>query len=548
MKLPSRKNWGRRARRWPRARCLGGSGFLQAVRAYGRYLAALDPRSLACFRILTGLVLLHDIGMAWESLDEWAGLQGYYDELPLPVLPFAEDAVPTLALLFLAYGICGLALLLGLFTRLSTLAVWLLACGHQFAVRHTGDYHDLVLSTLLFWCLFLDLGQTCSVDAWRRRRRGRPAAAPGQACQPAAALLTLNVAYIYLCAVVLKTGSGWWQDGTAVLFALKDFAMASDAGAWLAGQLPFVFFRAAAHLVVAVELVGPLLLLSLWRPATSRLLGCGLLLGFAVALWLLMDLEAFPLTMAAAVCALLPGRLWERLPTLRLADRVEEGAPTPVSRPALRRRSWLRLAMAAYLLINLEGHRIQHLEEEWPYPGARALVSLQQALGMELIWKMYAPEPREHAGWWVGVGITADGREVDPITGRLPTLAPPSLKEPPFAGLGGLYWFEAPVEGGWPQHVYARYILWRDERQNPPERQLTHFLLLYMHEPFWPLQPAPHPARPLLVMRWPDDQQDPPPALAAGSLLCGLEMFAVEFGSLEKKGWQPQRLPPLSTY
>ncbi len=52
------------------------------VHAYGRFLAALDPRSLVCFRILTGAVPLHDVGIAWESLDEWAGLQGYYDDLP----------------------------------------------------------------------------------------------------------------------------------------------------------------------------------------------------------------------------------------------------------------------------------------------------------------------------------------------------------------------------------------------------------------------------------------------------------------------------------
>ena len=46
---------------------------------------------------------------------------------------------------------------------------------------------------------------------------------------------------------------------------------------------------------------------------------------------------------------------------------------------------------------------------------------------MEVIWGMlYAPEPFRAAGWWVSVGWRGDGTAVDPITGELPTLEPPS--------------------------------------------------------------------------------------------------------------------------
>ena len=518
---------------------------LQSVRPYGRYLNSLDPRSLACFRLLTGAVLLHDVAMAWDSLDHWAGLQAYYDGLPLPILPFSERAETTLALLFVAYGATVLAFLVGFRTRLSTFAAWVFVCAHHYAVRYTGDYHDLVLTTLLFWCLFVDIGRCWSVDAWLRRRRGHPVPSWSPAERWGSAALGLNVAYIYLSTVLLKTGSGWWQDGTAVFFALKDFALASDLGTWLVENAPFAVWRVATHAVVASELIAPLLLLSPWHRFACRLTGCLLLLALQTALWILMDLEAFPLTMIAAVFALLPARVWD-------AFRAGPHASTkPTSPPLMGAPKWGRLqtiAILLYLFVNLESHRVQYWEDDWPYPGSEALVRLQHVLGMELVWKMYAPEPIEHCGWWVGVGLTEDGREIDPITGRRPTLAKPSLKVAPFSGLGGLYWFEAPSNDGWPHNNYAHYLLWQDERANPPERQLSHFMLLYMHERYWPLQNRPHPATPLLVMRWPDDQEDPPPALTEDSVLRGLEVFEAEFGKMEKGGWQPRALPPLSTY
>ena len=516
-----------------------------SVSNYARYLTALDPRSLACFRTLLALVLLHDVHMSWTSLQEWAGLQGYYEGLPLPVLPYTDRAEATLALLFLAYAGSALVLMAGYHTRISTFLTWAFTCGHQYAVRHTGDYHDLILATLFFWCQFINLGTCWSIDSWRRARRGGPTPAAGGIETWGRAALLLNVAYIYASAALLKTGSGWWQDGTAVFFALKDFVLASDMGTWLVEHLPFALFRASTHMVVAIELAAPLLLLSPWRRSRARLAGCILLLTFEAMLWIVMDLEAFPLTMIAAVWALLPASVWERL---RLSPRELE--PRAQQGSCGSRVLWRIQAVliATYLLVNLEGHRLEARDEaEWLYAGAEELVRLQHVLGMELVWKMYAPEPIEHCGWWVGVGITEDGREVDPVTWRRPTLEKPSLTQPPFAGLGGLYWFDAPSEDGWPQNEYAHYVLWRDEALNPPGRQLSHFLLLYMHERYWPLQNSPHAAVPLLVLRWPDDVDDPPPPLTADSVLQGLDIYEMEFGRLEKKGWEPVAVPPLLT-
>ena len=64
------------------------------------------------------------------------------------------------------------------------------------------------------------------------------------------------------------------------------------------------------------------------------------------------------------------------------------------------------LMLAGGLLINVEGHRLIDLDDDdRPYPGAKHIVRLKYMLGLELEWSMYAPEPMDFTGWWVGVGI-----------------------------------------------------------------------------------------------------------------------------------------------
>lgn len=502
--------------------------------AYWTALGTLDARSLACFRIGVSLVVLYDIVQSWSLLEVWAGLHGFYDGLPLPALGGEGSQPWTLRLLLALWGLAAVGLLIGWRTRLCTLGVWLGACGHQYAASHTADYHDIALCNMLLWCQALHLGRRWSVDALRRRVPG-----PQPAERLAGAALVLCLAYIYLDTALQKTGPAWWSAGTALWYALNDIEAAAPPGRWVLAHLPFGALRLATHASWGIEAVAPLLMLSPWRRDTLRLLGCGLLVGLHTAMWVLMDIGPFPPTMIAGVAALLPTRLWDALGPWTAVRAAPEG-------PRRRRRLALwYIACIAALFGYIEGNRLAYVEDDqWPYPGAEWVARLRYFFALETEWLMYAPEPPAHTGWWVGVGRTADGREVDPITGAPPTLQKPLWGTPPFAGRMGYYWTGAPDEGGSPHRTYARYLLWLDRRKAPEER-LSHFVLLYVWQPLWPPAAATE-HYPLLVLTWPRKGVRPP--LPADSILRRTTLYEVDYARLDTPGWRPTPLPPRRTY
>ena len=174
---------------------LSDSGLKSPLWTWARVLADLDPRSLACFRIGIGAVLLYDVGLAWNVIDWWLVLQGYLDGLPLPAgLP---NGIGALKLLFGIYALLALGVLLGYQTRWCTLGAWVALSIHRY-VSQTVDYHDDVLFHALFWAQFLDWGQRFSLDA----RRGRATAYADRVQRLACCGLALNIAHIYIFTIV----------------------------------------------------------------------------------------------------------------------------------------------------------------------------------------------------------------------------------------------------------------------------------------------------------------------------------------------------------
>ena len=523
------------------------------LRRYFGSLAVLDDRSLAVFRVLAALVVLFDIWLAWSTLDPWPGLQGFTSGLPLPLLLGSESR--TLGFLLGIYAVLAAGLLIGYRTRWCTLGVWILSCGYQYAARYTADYHNEILCTLLFWSQFLDLGRRWSLDA---RRRGPSHAASKRDLleRVAACFFILTFAHIYLDNVSNKFGDAWRQDGTAVWFALKDMGLSSPLGLWAVGHLPFELFWAANYGVLAIELLGPALILSPWLRPQSRILGCCMLFLLHGALWVLMDLEAFPLTMIAGAFCLLPEAFWTRFAGSPSASPTEvEGAPAGLSppppsargKPAPRPTFHLWVLLVAGLVVNLEGSRLLNLEE-YPYPGSRWIERAKYFLGLETEWWMYASEPPDFGGWWVAVAHTADGRETDPITQSPPTLQKPDPQAKVFLEKGASYWFEAPDEADSPSRRYADFLIWNDRRLNPPERQITHMVLIYMYETYLPLENRTHPAVPVWLYTWPKKSVKPRPPLLPDSLLRRIKLYEYDADGLWYGGWVPDQQVEISSY
>ena len=140
-------------------------------------LFAIDPRSLALFRICIGLVLLV------ELLTRGSDIQLHYSDLG--VLPrealwqlfllsewhwslhTLTGSVAGQTVLFACAAACAVALILGYRTRLALVLSWLLLASlhaRNPILQYGGDH---LLRMLLFWSLFLPLGCYWSIDRLR---------------------------------------------------------------------------------------------------------------------------------------------------------------------------------------------------------------------------------------------------------------------------------------------------------------------------------------------------------------------------------------------
>lgn len=141
----------------------------------------IDTRSLAVFRIVAGILIVADVLLRARSFRFF-----YTDEGVLPVevarniIP--SDAVsifllsgdPTVtAVLFVLHLLIGIQLIVGYHTRFAIVASFLLVVSLDWRNTLVTSYADVLFRHLLFWGMFLPLGERFSIDAIRRERAPR---------------------------------------------------------------------------------------------------------------------------------------------------------------------------------------------------------------------------------------------------------------------------------------------------------------------------------------------------------------------------------------
>lgn len=262
-----------------------------------RWLPAADLRCVGLFRITFGLVMLSEIadfapflrvGLSdegfWPRSVALAGDVGRFSLMDVSGPPWVAYGYWSLAL---AACIC---FIVGWHSRLATAATLVLATGMMERNPFICDYSDQVIRVLLFWSLFLPVGNWYSIDAAMARSKGRPLAREGSALE--IHLIGLQVGWIYLSTFLYKLPGVAWRNGTAVHFALgneHDYARALGS---LLRSMPWVT-TAATYLTLAIEgAFLPLAFMPFWQPQARAL---ALLTGAAmhVGIWLTMCVGEF---------------------------------------------------------------------------------------------------------------------------------------------------------------------------------------------------------------------------------------------------------------
>ena len=283
---------------------------------------ALDLRSLALGRALMGASLLLDLRERVRDLEAF-----YSDDGCIPrhvalgggdprLRPtdfsfyFATGAPSTVALLLSCSGASAVSLMLGYHTRLSCFLCWL----HWRSIEaRNGPIHqagDLLLRLMLWWGLFLPLGELWSLDAYLAAGTSSSGAVYITGLPTVGFVLQLGSVYFFTALVKVDVA---WSGGSAVELTCRNHSFAREPfTTWLLA-LP----RAAtATLSVATwyaEIGALPLLFCPVMPVVARCLAIFLFLGFHSGLGIMMRLGLFPMIACSAWLMLIPTAVWDSL-------------------------------------------------------------------------------------------------------------------------------------------------------------------------------------------------------------------------------------------
>lgn len=378
-----------------------------------------DLRALGLFRIALGLIVFTDLILRSLYLHTFYSDAGIFSRVTLitDLVPpwqqsihFMNGTLEVQALLFILHAFAAVCMTLGCKTRLAVFFVWLLTCSLHARNPLVLQGGDVLLRLLLFWGMFMPLGERFSLD----QKFGRSGNMPGQ--KPFLSVATM--AYV-LQIVVLYSSSGFmkargeaWHDGTAVFNAMSIDQFATWLAVWVRDYHDISCLLTPA--VLRFEQYGLLLLLI---PVGSHLFRTAIVLamismhiGFALCL----KLGPFPWINCASMLPLLPA--W----FLNLAAIKFAVLRNPVPQTDSDQRKTIfklfllygrEAAAAICLMIVLRWNYLWH--QEMPSRLPRWVDQTGSLLRLDQKWDMFAPFPLVDDGWYVFHGVLKSGREID---------------------------------------------------------------------------------------------------------------------------------------
>lgn len=288
---------------------------------------AIDLRTLAFVRVLTGLVILLDLASRARDLE------AFYTDLGVVPRKFllsstTEWTFSVFALggsteftviMFVLSGVVALLLSLGYRTRWMTFLSWVLVMSLQNRNPLVCYGGDSVLRMLLFWGMFVPWGAKYSIDSIRYGFNRLNDHLPQKAFHIGTVGFSLQVLYVYLFTALFKNGPEWHSEGTAVYFALSIDELASRFN-YLGRMLPMNVLKGLNWSVLAYEWIGPILVAwPNWRVRMFALTGFILLqVGFNVFL----VLGLFPVFSTLAIFVFIPSEFWDRLERKFITERI----------------------------------------------------------------------------------------------------------------------------------------------------------------------------------------------------------------------------------
>lgn len=287
----------------------------------------IDTRALAIFRVLLGLLVAADAVLRARNfgflyLDSGAVSMDLARLVPpdpaFSLFFLLPDHPAVAAFLFVLKFVFGLLLAVGFRSRFAAFACFLLVVSFDHRNFFVLSYADFLFALLLFWGLFLPLGERWSLDSLNRESTRTTVVGL------ASAVILLQMVSMYFVNGLHKLQSETWLAGREMKFILH-----SDEMTYLLGDLtrllPDQVLYLGNYSWMALLLASPLLLVLKGRYRSAL---AGVFIAGHLGLALTVRIGAFPfVTIAGLVLFLSPASMdhledWFRDSSkLNLADR-----------------------------------------------------------------------------------------------------------------------------------------------------------------------------------------------------------------------------------
>lgn len=389
---------------------------------------ALDLRSIAAFRIFFGCILLYDLlnRLPYAELflsDSGALPRG--DLLAVIDRPWAFSVymmfgeTSQVVALLLVHSVLAVCLILGLWTRIVSIACWVLLLSLQHRNPLVLNGGDTLFSVFAFWLMFLPLNARWSLDSLYAKvgKSGydlypvnRYVGVPGVA-------LVLQVLFVYAFTVLLKTGE-LWKTGDVVIYAIRNLGLIKQPAVWF--QQFDGILAPLSRIIFHWEWFGCLLAVCPFANSVTRSIAIIGYIFLHLAFSLMLDLAIFVPVSILGWVAFIPSSWWNLRSRIRflsygrdrLARSLRECGPIrsgSIIRNGLSVSVLTGVAISLVLVWNLKGLPDSTVSEWIP----RQLTNGMYAVKLRQKWGMFAPNPSRYSQWFALESQLANGDSVD---------------------------------------------------------------------------------------------------------------------------------------
>ncbi len=275
----------------------------------------IDDRSLALFRILVGVLIIIDVFLRFRNLEFF-----YTDSGPVPseliisdfnyfsLLYYITDPIGV-SIIFIIQILLAILLILGYKTKFVFILSTILVISVDLRNPYVASYADTLFRLLLFWAIFLPLGNKWSIDSLRTTEHKNSILT-----HIAGFFILFQMLAMYIVNGSIKyTNADEWLSGWAFHSILH-----YDRITWLFGpyvrESPMWLIQFGSTYWFLMMIIAPSMLLFTKR---IRYILAGALMFGHLNIALTTRVGAFSLVAIAGLCLFLPKQFWIDISTLK---------------------------------------------------------------------------------------------------------------------------------------------------------------------------------------------------------------------------------------